>query len=67
MGLTKTYSTLNKAAAEKKRAAVTKPAEPQHVPAPSVTAETIEPPSAPPVTETTSIDAPASSSTSETR
>lgn len=66
MGLTRTYTTLSKAAVEKKQAAARPPA-PVQAPAPSSAAEITEPPAASSVEEANTADLPASSGVSEAR
>lgn len=67
LGLTKTYTTLNRAAAEKKQAAAATSSAMQPAPVPPATAEIIETPATSSPGETTTADLPASSSVSETR
>jgi flagellar basal body-associated protein FliL len=67
LGLTKTYTTLNKAAAEKKQTAAPKSSAPQQAPAAPATAEIIETPATSSVFEATASDLPGASSVDETR
>lgn len=67
IGLTKTYTTLNKAAAEKKEAVITTPSSTQLTKTLSSASETIETPTASRVDEVTTLDLPAASSASGTR
>ena len=63
--LTKTYTTLNQAAAEKKPAAAINPSAPQQEPTPPVAAEAIESPATSSDGETAAVDLSASSGVSE--
>lgn len=67
IGLTKTYTNLNIAAAEKKKAAITTPSPVQQTKTLSSASEIIETPTASTVDEVTTLDLSAASSASETR
>lgn len=67
IGLTKTYTALNKAAAEKKQAAAARPSTPQQAPAPPASSELPETPTASTASVAATMDSPASSSVSEAR
>lgn len=67
MGLLKTYTTLNKVAAEKKQVAASRPVSPQQAPTPPSASEIAEIPAASTAIETTTADTPASASVGEAR
>lgn len=69
VGLTKTYTALNKVAAEKKRAAAAKRSAPLQTPTPphATAAEIIEAPAEPGVNEANTLESPAASSMNEAR
>lgn len=67
MVLTKTYTTLNQAVAEKRQPAIAKPAELQQISTPVAAAEANEAPAASAATETATVDTHAASSVSEVR
>lgn len=67
MVLTRSYTALNKAAAEKKQAATVRPAEPQPAPTPISAVEVIDTPAAASVSEAAAANLPAASGVSETQ